>query len=115
MGKADAGLRAKFQKNLKRRQFTPIESYVSWGVPDCHVLFHGGIDVWIEFKRKGKPLRPGQKGWLQRRSSLGGRCFIVEGDQFATAIYEGRDIEMEVPIYAGPYDWPTIQKILSGP
>lgn len=114
MKKPDGGLRAKFQSNLKRCQFTPIESYVSRGVPDCHILFDNGADVWVEFKRRGEKLRPAQKGWLKRRSFLGGRAFIVEGDRLSVSIYQGGDVDMAKPIFAGGFDWKAIQSILQG-
>jgi hypothetical protein len=78
---SDGNLRPLFKQYLPDAMWVPIETWSTGvGVPDTHYCFAGGRAGWIEnkvtdtFKIK---VQPGQIGWLERYSRLGGRCFVA--------------------------------------
>lgn len=77
----DAGLRRELRAHLKQWQWSHIESpTTSPGCPDTEFCAPGGGSGWVECKRTpayALSFRPLQVGWLDRRSRLGGKCFVA--------------------------------------
>ena len=70
-----------FRARMPRAQWTSIETgSTGLGVPDAEACFPGGLSFWCEFKLTSGyavELRAEQAAWADRRSRLGGRCWIA--------------------------------------
>lgn len=80
----DGGLRQKLSAGLPKFQWQSIETATGNGVPDAEFCSPGGVSGWVECKKitSGSnfldyPPSPEQIAWLERRSRLGGRCFVA--------------------------------------
>ena len=62
--------------------------------PDRTILLPGGQAVFIEFKRKGKPLTQNQKEWANKIKSLGFPFFVCDeigqAERIITKLIKGR-------------------------
>lgn len=126
MRSADDGLRALFSGNLKRAQWTPIETgATAAGVPDSEFCFPGGIQGWIEHKSTGAnaiKFRPMQPGWIDRRVRLGGRVFVAVKRRKELFMFHGRDVKKlategikganPLGYWVMPWNWEEIEEIL---
>lgn len=79
----DGNLRNIFKDHFPKAHWQPVETWsTGQGVPDAEYCFPGGQTGWIEnkcttgwtvdFKK-----RETQIAWLERRSRVGGRCFVA--------------------------------------
>lgn len=123
---ADDGLRALFHQNLKRAQWTPIETgSTAAGVPDSEFCFPGGIQGWVEHKRakaNAIVIRDMQIGWIERRVRLGGRVFIAVKRRKELFLYHGKDVRAlkigglngahPLGKWTSPWRWPEVEELL---
>ena len=123
---ADDGLRKLFHQNLKRGQWTTIETgAVSLGVPDSEFCFPGGIQGWVEHKRAtGNKLtiRDMQVALIDRRVRLGGRVFIAVKRGKEMFLFHGRDVKRlcvdglkgATPLghWVSPWNWAEVEELL---
>lgn len=76
----DGDLRSLFKKNILSAHWTTIEtSATTSGTPDLEGCLNG-VQAWVELKRTDGwvvDIRPAQRGWILRRSSVGGRVWVA--------------------------------------
>ena len=77
----DGGLKNIYKSAMPDVHWQPIETWsTGQGVPDVEYCFPGGHSGWIENKHTTGwqvKFEPHQVAWLERRSRLGGRCFVA--------------------------------------
>lgn len=123
---ADDGLRSLFHSNLKRAQWTSIETgATALGVPDSEFCFAGGIQGWVEHKRASANavvIRDMQVAWIDRRVRLGGRVFLAVKRRKELFLYHGRDVKAlklhglkaahPLGYWDSPWNWEEVEEIL---
>lgn len=122
----DDGLRTMFHQNLKRAQWTPIETgAVASGIPDSEFCFPGGIQGWVEMKscsNNAVTIRDMQVAWIDRRVRLGGRVFIAVKRKKELFLYHGKDVKKlyleglkgahPLGQWMSPWNWDEVEEIL---
>ena len=97
MSSTDGGLRSMFSQNLRRAQWTVVESgSLAPGTPDAEFCFPGNKQGWIEYKKASGNrvvIRDLQVSWIDRRARLGGHVFIAVRSKNDLLLYHGRDVK----------------------
>ena len=103
---SDANLRTIFRSGLPTWHWQSIETWsTGQGVPDAEFCAPGGVSGWIENKKTSAnvlshPPTPEQVAWLERRSRIGGRCFIAVRKQHGGGPRLGKPVDL-LYIYRG--------------
>jgi len=102
MSQRESGFWAEIKRALGKRPFhdlVRIENSCEEGTPDVNYCI-GGADGWIELKRVELPKRDatvvkvdhftgGQRAWLMRRATAGGRCWVLLRADAETFLFRG--------------------------
>lgn len=101
---SDGELRSIFRERMPEAMWVTVETWSTGiGVPDCHYCFPSGRAGWIENKKTNTyrlKVQPGQVGWLERYSRMGGRCFVAVRRLVAAGSRKGPAVD-ELWIFLG--------------
>ena len=130
MAKSETNFWKQLKKNTPGIHWTRIESVATPGIPDLNGFSLGNdgrpSEFWVELKCTGMKkvrLSPYQIQWLTKRSSMGGRAFILAKALSSGVVYiysgsaarELQSIGLDLPaiaIYPKPIDWASLQSLL---
>ena len=130
MAKSETNFWKQLKKNTSGIHWTRIESVATPGIPDLNGFSLGNdgrpSEFWVELKctrMKKVRLSPYQIQWLTKRSSMGGRAFILVKALVPGAVYiysglAARDLHSigldfpAIAIYPKPVAWAQLQETL---